>query len=204
MAFEDQLMQVQNIVIRQKKELTELFGFETRNKYSIEAADGTSIGFAAEQQKGIVGMLSRQIIGHWRSFEILVFDNNKKEVMKARHPFKPLLQRLDVVTTSGRQLGFIQQRFSLINKRFEVLEPTGSILMSVSSPIWKIWTFPFFRNGQEVAVIQKKWQGFLKEGFTDADAFHITFLSRDLTKDARQLLLAAGIFIDLLYFERKA
>lgn len=46
------LKNLTTIRIKQIKEFAELFGFETRNKYSIQSIDGQPIGFAAEQGKG--------------------------------------------------------------------------------------------------------------------------------------------------------
>ena len=51
------------IFIKQIHELGEWLGFETRNKYGVFDADGAPIGFAAEQQKGILGFFMRQYLG---------------------------------------------------------------------------------------------------------------------------------------------
>jgi hypothetical protein len=52
--------------------------------------------------------------------------------------------------------------------------------------------------------VEKKWSGMLQEAFMDADRFRVAFESHELGADERALVLAAGIFIDLQYFERKA
>jgi hypothetical protein len=75
--------------------------------------------------------------------------------------------------------------------------------MTVSSPLWRIWTFPFLRGGRQVGVIEKKWSGFLTESMTDRDRFMVRF-TPELSDQERALLVAAGIFVDLLYFEHKA
>jgi hypothetical protein len=58
--------------------------------------------------------------------------------------------------------------------------------------------------GPEVALISKKWGGFLKEAFLDADTFRLDYKSSTLSEQQRTLILAAGLFIDLQYFEQKA
>ncbi len=45
---------------------------------------------------------------------------------------------------------------------------------------------------------------FQKEAFTDSDNFRIDFLGNPLPADARRLLRAAAVFVDLQYFEKKA
>jgi uncharacterized protein YxjI len=191
------------VMIRQRKELAELLGFETRNKYAIEAA-GTEVGFAAEQGKGGLAFLSRMFLGHWRTFEIHFFDNARQLVMRAVHPFRFLFQRLEVVAADGRALGAIQQRFAIFSKRFDVEDPSGRVLMTVASPLWRPWTFAFERDGREVARVEKKWSGLLKETFMDADSFRVLFSAPELDVVERSLVLASGIFIDLQYFEQKA
>jgi hypothetical protein len=57
---------------------------------------------------------------------------------------------------------------------------------------------------QEVASIQKKWSGLLKEAFTDADNFKVEFKSEKLRELDRYLLVAGALFVDLVYFEKKA
>lgn len=206
MSLSQQISQATALIIRQRKELTELFGFETRNKYEIKGADGSILGFAAEQQKGFVAFLLRQFLGHWRTFEIHVFDYDRKPFLVARHPFRFLFKRLEIFDAGSNQpIGALQQRFGIIYKRFDVALADGRVVMRVASPFWRIWTFPFHTSdGRVRAVITKKWSGALTEIFTDADNFAVQFNDPTLGADERKLLLAAGIFIDLIYFEAKA
>ena len=59
------------------------------------------------------------------------------------------------------------------------------------------------KGGRQVAIVAKKWSGFLTEGFTDADRFRIEFGDSRLNAEERQLLLAAALFIDIHYFENR-
>ncbi len=197
------VQQSSELMIVQRRELAELFGIETRNKYSIEA-NGAPFAFAAEQGKGGLAFLARMFLGHWRTFEIHFFDNARNLVLRAVHPFRFLFQRLEVATADARPLGVVQQRFAIFSKKFDVTDASGRLLLSVSSPLWRPWTFAFERDGRELARVEKKWSGMLREVFTDADRFRVAFESVELSLDERSLVLAAAIFIDLQYFERKA
>jgi uncharacterized protein YxjI len=199
-----ELMPHQEIFLKQRFELGEIFGFETRNKYEILDLQKNVIGFAAEQQKGIIGLLMRQFFGHWRSFQIYVFNKNKEVVLKAHHPFRWFFQCIEVHSSAGVKFGSIQQRFSVFSKKFDVLNERGMTIMQVSSPFWRIWTFPFTTNGRRQACVSKKWTGLFTEIFTDKDSFHIDFTNPELKEVERYLVLAAGLFIDLQYFEKKA
>lgn len=201
MSLEKELTNCDSVFIHQRKELAELFGFETRNKYSIDTQEGMQIGFAAEQQKGFAGILLRQFLGHWRTFDIHLFGANRQEEFCAKHPFRWYFQRLELYRATGEFIGALEKRFSLLSKKFELHDRSGNVLMEVSSPIWRIWSFSFEKNGNEVALITKKWGGILREGFTDADKFLLQFTSPTLSTEERLLLVAAGLFIDLQYFE---
>ncbi|WP_394835323.1 hypothetical protein LVJ94_00160 [Pendulispora rubella] len=192
-----------SLFIRQRRELAEFFGYESRNKYEILTTEGQPILYAAEQGKSVAAMVLRQFLGHWRSFELHVFDMHRTPILRAVHPFRFFFQRLEVYDAAGRFIGAMQQRFAFFSKRFDVLDASGHVLFSVSSPFWRVWTFPFERAGRQVAVIAKKWGGVLRELFTDADTFRIDY-GAELNPDERALLLAAGLFIDLQYFEQNA
>lgn len=192
------------IYVRQRRELAELFGFETRNKYEISRSDRSPIGYVAEQSKGLLGFFGRQFLGHWRRFELHFFTPERHAVGKAVHPFRWFFQRLDLYDAQNRLLGSVQQRFAIIRKKFDVLDANGSVLLEMESPFWKIWTFPFRRGGQEVACLRKKWAGVLSEAFTDKDNFEVAFSDPGLRNTERLLILASAIFVDLIYFEKKA
>jgi len=190
------------LVIKQRKELGELFGYEARNKYEITSA-GESVGFAAEQGKGLGAILLRQFLGHWRVFEIHFFDKSRSLLFRAVHPFRFFFARLEVVDNHGTHLGAIQQRFAIFSKRFDVVSSSGEKL-SVNSPFWRPWTFEFKNKGQTRAMVQKKWSGLIKEAFTDAENFRVVYSDAALSTTLRTLILAAAVFVDLQYFERKA
>ncbi len=198
------LSQYPYVMMKQRKELAELFGYESRNKYEVRDPSGAVILYAAEQGSGLGASIMRQLMGHWRSYEIHVFDAARNVVVRAIHPFRWFFQRLEVVGADGRRIGALQQRFAFFSKSFDVEDAQGRTVMTVRSPIWRPWTFPFERAGRQVAVVAKKWSGALTELFTDADSFRIEFSAQELTPDERALLLAAGVFIDMQYFEQKA
>lgn len=195
-------LQTPDLFVRQKRELAEFFGFETRNKYAISTPDRQEVLYAAEQRSGLLGMLAMYLLGHWRTFDIAFFDGARHEVFRAHHPFRVFFQRLEV-SSQGRLVGAIQQRFSVFTKRFDVLDANGNLLFEMKSGLFKLWTFPFFKGGQQVAVVEKKWSGVFNELFSDKDNFRVSF-GPGLSIDERMLVLSAAVFVDLQYFERKA
>lgn len=198
------LIKYSKLIIRQRRELAELFGFETRNKYEICDENKNIVGFCAEQNKGILGFLFRQFLGHWRSFEIHFFDSNKTEFMKTMHPFRFFFQEFTVLNTENQKIGRIDQRFGILMKKFDVMDANENLILTMRSGFFSFWTFPFENTqGQQRAVVQKKWSGFFKELFLDADNFLVDYKDSTLTENERKLILAASVFTDLQYFERK-
>lgn len=195
------------LVVVQKIELAEaLIDYESRNKYTVYSSNRTPVAYAAEQGKGFMAILMRALMKHWRTFEIHIFTPDRRQVARATHPFRwfPFNECLLVSDAQGNQIGAIQRRFAFFSKRFDILDASGNVLLSVSSPLWKPWTFEFMSNNQRHAVVEKKWSGMLKEMFTDADTFRLGFDNPNLGDDARWLLVAAALFIDLQYFENNS
>lgn len=202
--FLQTLASANSVYVTQKFELAEIFGFETRNRYLIKTEDGQQFGYCAEPKIGFLNAIMRQFLGHWRVFNIVGTDMNNQQVFRAHHPFRWFFQRLDVFGAGDRPLGSLQQRFAWFSKRFDFLDTRDRVVMTMTSPIWKIWTFPIKKGDRDVSVIEKKWSGLAKELFTDGDNFRVRFTDAKLTADDRLLLLASAVFTDLLYFETKA
>ena len=198
------LESAKRVMMRQIFKRRELVGFEARNMYELFDEDNQYLGYAAEEGGGFLGGLLRYFLGHWRKFNIHCFDAANQEVMIVHHPFCLFFQRLVVMTPEGKRLGIIQQRMSILSKKFEVQTANGMTLFQMSSPIWKIWSFPFYRRNREIARISKKWSGLLSEAFTDRDDFMLEFKDSNVTNSQRQLILAAALFVDLQYFEKHA
>lgn len=191
------------LFVKQIFEAAELFGFETRNRYQIQDERGLLVSYAAEQRKGVFGFLLRQWLGHWFRFDVHFFTPDRQLYLVAKHPFRWLFKRIELHDAEGRRIGALQQRFSLLNKRFDVQNENGQVVLEVASPFWKLWTFAFTFQGRQVALIKKHWTGLFAEAFTDKDTFMVEFTDPTLGEDDRRLVMVAAVFIDLIYFEVK-
>lgn len=200
----DDLMKHKRIKMQQIREMAEWIGVETRNKYQLTDENDLAIAFAAEQQKGVLGFFMRQFLGHWRTFDIHLFNYKRELALTLRHPFRWFLQRLEVYDESGKMLGALQQRFSIFTKSFDVEDVRGKVRYQVRSPIWRMWTFTFTKHGRDVADVQKRWSGLFSEAFTDRDNFVLSMHGDHLDSEDRLLIVSAALFVDLQYFERKA
>lgn len=191
------------VYVTQRYEAGEFLGFETRNRYRITDGEGLTIGHAAEPRDGAVGFLARQFLGHWRSFDIRFFNVLRQPVMIAHHPFRFYFTRLDLYDNGRTRIGGVGKRFGILSKRLAVEDARGRVTMEVSSPLWRIWTFRFMAGDRQRAVVAKRWSGGFSEVLTDRDDFRVEFTDPTLTNAERLQLLAAAVYVDLTWFERK-
>lgn len=201
MSLNEYLPSANQIVVKQIREGIELLGFEGRNRFDIFTPQGELLGRAEERNQGFLGMLFRQVVGHWRRFSIEISDPHGQPILHAHHPFRFYFERLEISDASGRSIGAMEKRFTILAKAFVIHDELGSNEITMNSGLFKVWTFPFIKNGAEIATLRKKWRGGLTEVFTDADSFLIEFSDPSLSLKERQLLVASAIFIDLQYFE---
>lgn len=195
----------QEVFIKQKRELLEIVGFETRNKYEIFDHTKLKLGFSAEQGKGFSGLIFRYFLGHWRKFDILFFNEEKKVLLKLEHPFRWFFEECTVKTHEGVILAVIKWKWSLFYKKLNIFDERQQLIGFIRAPRFYLWTFSVFDSrGVKIAVIKKKWGGILKEVFLDSDSFKVSFKDQNLSNHFKNVILTLAVFVDLLYFEKKA
>ncbi|XP_013788459.1 phospholipid scramblase 1-like [Limulus polyphemus] len=205
------LTMVDQLLVHQKVELLEAFtGFETANKYEVRNNMGQKVYFAAED----TDCCTRNCCGPMRPFDMKVLDNGGREVI---HLYRPLrcdsccfpccLQKLEV-TGSGATLGYVTQEWSILVPKYKVENAAGECVLRIEGPFctWSICGDVEFKvlssdGSAEVGKITKQWTGLIKEAFTDADNFGITF-PIDLDVNIKAVLLGACFLIDFMFFEK--
>ena len=194
----ERLASVEGLVVSQKKEWGEIItGFETKNKYVISDSMGNELYKAAEE-KG--SLLARWFLKALRPFQISVRTYEDQSVLRVVRPFRFFFYRLDVFDAQGGLLGTIQRRFSILRRVYSVLDGSGKEVFQLFGPIFHPWTFEIREGDMIHGKITKKWSGLLKESFTDADNFGITFPPGWDIK-LKALFLGAVFLVDFAHFE---
>lgn len=189
--------------VRQVKEWGEiLMGFEGRNRYEVVGDDGHPLFFAGEVGSGVGLFLLRSFLKAKRPFTMELKSARGETLLRLVRPWRFWLSRMEVEDGEGRHLGSIQQRFRFFTRAYDVLGPGGEEVAHLAGPFFRPWTFVVEQQGREVGTIAKRWSGFGKEMFTDADNFGVRF---DGLQDAqvRTLVVAATFLIDFVHFENK-
>jgi uncharacterized protein YxjI len=195
------LAQAQSLVVRQQKELLEVFtDFETKNRYVVQLPDGQPALYAAETGGGAMAFLTRSFLKSRRPFTMRLLDTYGAVALVLERPWTWFFSELEVRDGQGRLLGTIDQRFAFFARRFSVRDASGRELAQLHGPFFRPWTFRVMQGGAEVGRITKQWSGLLREAFTDADTFGVQ-LGPGMDPRLRTLALAATFLIDFLYFE---
>lgn len=206
------LSMIDQLIVNQKVELLEAFiGFETQNKYAIRNTLGQKVYYAAEDSN----CCARNCCGPIRPFEMTILDNYKNEVIHFHRPFACAtcwfpccLQTLEVSSPPGTIIGTVEQKWSILFPSFVVKNANGDVVLRIDGPFCTIScccrdvVFNIFSaDGKtKVGKIYKQWSGVIKEAFTDADNFGISF-PIDLDVRTKATLLGALFLIDYMFFE---
>ena len=194
----EMLSSVDGFVVSQRKEWGEIItGFETKNKYAVLDTSGSELYIAIEEGGST---LMRWFLKALRPFEISVRTYDNQLVLRAVRPFRFYFHQLNIFDSRGELLGTIQRQFSLLRRIYFVLDSSGQELFQLFGPILHPWTFKIKKDASQHGTITKKWSGLLKEGFSDADNFGVSF-PVEWDKKIKALFLGAVFLIDFVHFE---
>lgn len=213
------LTMIDQLIVKQKVEIGEAIagmldiGYESKNKYKILNSLGQQVYKAKEDSD----CCTRMCCGPVRPFDMVIKDNNDTEVIHLSRPlacqscwFPCCLQEMEVSSPPGTTIGYVKQEWSVLKPKFTIMDGDGNEVLKIVGPFC---TFSFCGDvefmvmtpdeSEEVGKISKSWSGMLKEAFTDADNFGISF-PMDLDVRCKAVLIGACFLIDYMFFEKQA
>ncbi len=192
------LTDTDSLVVRQNKEMLEvLTDIETKNKYQVFDKLGQLLYTAMEEGGSLI---LRLVLRALRPFEIFVRSQDGQTALRVEKPFRFFFHEINVYDKNDRLLGNVKRKFSILRRIYSVTGPSGQEEYLLFGPLLKPWTFQIMEGEAEQGVITKKWSGLLKEGFTDADNFGVTFPQK-WPVERKGLFLGAVFLIDFVHFE---
>lgn len=207
------LSQLDQLLVKQTMEMFEMFtGFETSNKYKVLNSMGQECYKAVEESD----FCSRQFCGPSRSFKVHIKDHTGRAVLEVDRPFVcavlPCLSscRFEMsikAPISGETLGYIKQDFFCCEPKFSVYDKDDNKVFIINGPCIQCGCgdIEFAINdihGNKCGAVTKKWSGVLKEAYTDADNFNLSF-PLDLDVKLKGVLLGAVFMIDFMFYEKQ-
>ncbi len=196
----NRLSSTSELVIQQRKEWGEILtGFETRNKYEVSDQDGNGLYYAAEVAGSFI---ARHFLKARRPFTVKVVDSTNQDVIEVRRPFRFYFHEADILNADGQLLGKITRQFTFARRVYSITEASGEEICQLFGPLLKPWTFQIKHDGVTHGKIHKKWSGLMKEAFTEADNFGVTF-PQAWPPTVKAIFLGAVFLIDFVHFESK-
>ncbi len=196
----NELARADSLAIHQIKEWGEILsGFETRNNYRVVDPSGEEVLLVGEEPGSV---LVRLFLKAARPFTLRAVSGGETALV-LRRPFRFYFSHLDVLDGSGARLGSVTREFAVLRRVYTVRDASERELFTLFGPLFRPWTFQIMSDGREVGLIQKQWSGMMKEAFSDADNFGVTF-PRDADPETKSLLLGAVFLIDFVHFENRS
>ncbi|TNF91613.1 MAG: hypothetical protein EP297_15510, partial [Gammaproteobacteria bacterium] len=180
-----------------------IIGFETTNEYSISLIGTTYQWYAQEVRKGLTSDLWRNIFSFMYPYRLEVYDHNRNKVFTFKEQTRFYFARTDVHDIHGRLIGYVQRRFSWLYRRVTIHFANGGTLAELSTSLTNPYSFTLTKNNRKIGEVTKKWSGYAKEAFTDADNFSIRF-RESMKVNNKVMLLGAAYMIDKTFFEEGA
>jgi uncharacterized protein YxjI len=182
------------LVISQKAKL-----IETMNEYEIFNEEGATIGTIRELEqsktKRVVRFLSD--VDQYLTHKLGVFDSNGDPVCTLTRPAKLMKSKIKIADASGTERGSILQDNVVGKKHFALVDASGEKIGTIDGENWRSWDFAIHDDtGAEVGRVTKKWNGFLKEGYTTADTY-VLQIESETSDDLRLMMLASAAGLDV-------
>ncbi|KXZ45777.1 hypothetical protein GPECTOR_50g570 [Gonium pectorale] len=154
---------------------TVIFGYEQANKYTVYDETGRVVALVAEDYGGLGKEVGRQLLRTRRSFTSTVFSADGTQVLfRLRRPAYLISSTMFVEDGAGQVLGEIQQRWHALRRNYDLYMDKSQF--AAISGTFLAWEFELKDSaGGTLALVDRNFQGFAKELFTDAGKYVIHF-----------------------------
>ncbi len=189
--------------VRQRKKWMEiLLSFEMKNSYDVYDDEQRPVFRVQELGSGFVSLLKRMFLGPMRPFKAAVNDlGTQAPILELTRRFRFVFHELEVRSESGELLGVVKKRWGWFRRLYNIEDASGRVIAELIGPFLRPWTFEIHADAKKVGAIRKRWSGWGKELFTDADNFGVE-LGEIPDHTLKVLAFAATVLIDVVHFER--
>jgi uncharacterized protein YxjI len=149
-------------------------GFEQANKYTIRNADGAVVAFLAEETNSMASAVGRQLLRRRRPFTATLLSPAGDVIFRVRRPMYLINSSTTIEDSAGETVGEIVQVWHLWKRNYDLFihnEQFGRVRSGLLA-----WEFELQdAQGSPMARIDRNFQGFGKELFTDAGCYALHF-----------------------------
>lgn len=135
------------------------------------------------------------------AFNVIITDNSGRSVLTVKRGVSILRSTVEVLDENENLVGKFRQRLLTLGGKFDVMDTSDQVICTIEGK-WSNFDYKFIRDGQQIAMLTKKWMGLGKELFTSADNYVISIEPNVQASDSiRIMILAASICLDMVYSE---
>ncbi|GIQ86253.1 scramblase [Kipferlia bialata] len=203
----EMLMAYPSLRIKQQKKAREIIlGFDTQQTFRIQDMEGQDVLFAKESSDGC----GRFWCQNQRKYTMALHMMDRTTLCEYDRPLRcqapwcgKKLQELSGATIDGRPLGSLKQLHGWFKANLEIRDAQGRHVYTIVKEGLKTrYTYNIVEAGTDniVGLIKKRWEGIVREAFTDKDTFCLTF-PPEADAEMRAFLVGACILVDYIYFE---
>ncbi|KAK9826339.1 hypothetical protein WJX74_010281 [Apatococcus lobatus] len=154
---------------------TVIFGFEQANRYEVRDQDGNIVALLAEDLGGFGKSVGRQLLRTRRPFTATVFSPDGTQIIfRVRRPFYLINSHMNIEDGAGNVIGEVHQRWHLWQRNYAIYIDRKQF--AAINGNFLAWEFTLTdERGGVLALIDRNFQGFGKELFTDAGKYVVHF-----------------------------
>ena len=134
-------------------------------------------------------------------FKIEVKDGLGQAVLRLSRGVSLLRSTVQVFDGNEVLVGKFRQRLLSWGGKLDVLDTDDQVICTVEGKIAS-FNYKFLRDGEQIALVTKKWMGLGKELFTSADNYVVSIDDKVPAADSvRAMIVAAALCIDMVFAE---
>ncbi|CCK69884.1 Aim25p KNAG_0D01320 [Huiozyma naganishii CBS 8797] len=189
------ILSTPTLVIERQIEFGNLiFGFEQRNKYTINNPAGETLGYILERERSLSQVVLRQFTKLHRPFVVDVFDRDDNYLFKMQRNFSFINSKVHIWNETGQDVpsmpddflvGTSMQRWHLWRRKYDLFVNSNQgksrelkQFGAIDAPFLS-FDFPVLDEaGKVVASVDRNWVGLGRELFTDTGVYIIRFDSQ--------------------------
>ncbi len=166
------------------------------NSYRILGEDGQQIGSIQEDLPTIRLLLSFIVSKKNLPFTLQLKDTENKVMATIEKKFSFITATIEIKDSDGVKIGTIKQKFTLLKPSYEVYDASDNLIGTIAGD-WAAWDFKVMDKDKNIlATISKKWNGAMKELFTDSDKYMISVSPNVTDPKLRMAIISASAVVD--------
>ncbi|KAF8301454.1 Scramblase-domain-containing protein [Clavulina sp. PMI_390] len=181
------LLEVDTVVVVRQLEMLNIFlGYEQANKYALLDPVGNPVGFMAEEERGFLSTLQRQVFRTHRPFKSTILDTEGNVVLKVNRPFawinsRTFVQRHVLDENAPEEdtvVGEVQQVWHPWRRKYNLFTGRQGDFSQFAAVDMPFLSWDFFLQDEantNIASVVRNFTGFGREIFTDTGQYVISF-----------------------------